>query len=285
MNAVGGTGIKSRRAINDGKRNHQGKQMSRTMGTRLREKDAQRHYDTHPPLKTILIVTEDTKGGLFYLEDIKSHLRLNAEVVAVSSPNSDPLNIVKHTIKKAKNGRYSRYDGVFCLFDGDVWHRGNEEQERVNRAIDLAKQTFFSTKEERKKRIPLHALVSTPCFEVFLLLHFQATLPGPYSFKQVPGRQSLCLGVEQDLSKAMQNNGVKYYNKNNHYDFKKVFAPRIRDAWRRSRRDALMRRQTRATPPNPPAPLENPSTEAHRLLAVLLRMSDIKERSLRSNRT
>lgn len=271
--SVSGTGRKSRRAAKDGTRRAQKREKVRNLGEGLRHGTTQRSSNTRAPNKTILIVTEDETGGLFYLQDLSYHLGLHTQVEAVSSEYSDPLNVVQQTIKKAKyttTNKQIAYDDVYCLFDGDVWYRGGKTQARVNQAIDLAQQTTFRKGE---KTVPLRALVSTPCFEVFLLLHFRETLPGLYTVQHASGRQSLCLGVERDVDAAMQRAISQRYHKTRRYDFKGVFASRVHDACDRSQQDDRMRQRLRTNPPNPPAPFENPSTQVHDLVAVLLHMA------------
>ena len=248
-------------------------------GTPLLAKNTERSYDTLDPSKTILIVTEDTKGGLYYLQDMKSYLQLTVEVEAVHSQKTDPRNVVRFTIEKAGTAEestysphdidkkiiYSQYDRVYCLFDGDVWYRGGTEQKNVEQAISSAKGQLFRNKRTNKP-IPLRALISTPCFEIFQLLHFGDTLPSPD--EEVPSVKSLCEGVKRTLKESMR----EFHSENGRYDFKSVWHPGLQDACNRSRLNARKHH-----------PFKNPSTQAHRLVAVLLHMRNIKNRQLKLN--
>lgn len=131
---------------------------------------------------------------------------------------------------------------------------------------------------ERPDNTHSPTLISTPCFEIFQLLHFRETLPGPYSVKKISGRISLCLGVENDLDRAMESALSSDYIKSQRYNFKDVWAPQMQNACDRSLRAAIACQRTRVTPANSPIPFENPSTQAHRLVAVLLRMANMKNR-------
>ena len=109
-----------------------------------------------PSLKTqarVLVICEDTKSSLQYLKDAAYHFRAYAEVDIVHCGKNDPLNIVKEAIERQRN-----FDNVYCAIDRDT-------HENFDEALALAKL--------HKKKISI--IASYPCYEFWLLLHFQKT--------------------------------------------------------------------------------------------------------------
>lgn len=104
------------------------------------------------PQARILVICEDTKSSLRYLEDAARHFRSHAEVDIVHCGKNDPLNIVKEAVERQR-----LFDHVYCAIDRDR-HEGFDE------ALALAKG---------KKKISV--IASYPCYEFWLLLHFQKT--------------------------------------------------------------------------------------------------------------
>jgi len=99
-----------------------------------------------------LVICEDTKSSLQYLKDAAHHFRAYAEVDIVHCGKNDPLNIVKEAIERQRN-----FDYVYCAIDRDI-------HERFDEALVLAKA---------HKKISI--IASYPCYEFWLLLHFQKT--------------------------------------------------------------------------------------------------------------
>jgi hypothetical protein len=104
----------------------------------------------YKPQPTVLIICEDTKSGKRYLEDARVHFRVEAKVEVAHVGHTDPRGIVTQAIARSK-----KYDIVYCVIDRDT-------HETFNEAENLAKQ---------HQNIDL--IVSHPCFEFWLLLHFQ----------------------------------------------------------------------------------------------------------------
>ncbi|MDD1608315.1 MAG: RloB family protein, partial [Methylococcaceae bacterium] len=98
---------------------------------------------------TVLVICEDTKSGKHYLEDASQHFRVNVQIEIIHCGKTDPKGIVKEAI-----GRQKKFDHVFCAIDRDT-HQNFDE------ALNLAK-----TAEK------VEIIVSYPCFEFWLLLHF-----------------------------------------------------------------------------------------------------------------
>ena len=87
-------------------------------------------------------------------------LRLtNAEVLFPNPGGSAPINIVDCAIKKARE--VGGYDFIYCVFDRDPG------AESFNRALDKLRANA--------KQHPLYPVISIPCFEYWVLLHFVNT--------------------------------------------------------------------------------------------------------------
>ncbi len=101
------------------------------------------------PQPTVLVVCEDIKSGKTYLQDAAVHFRCNALVEIAHCGNTDPLGIVRHAKKRS-----GAFDEVYCVIDRD-------SHQNFKDAIDLAKTL---------KNVKL--IISFPCFEFWLILHF-----------------------------------------------------------------------------------------------------------------
>lgn len=107
------------------------------------------------PYDTVLLVCEGEKTEPNYFKDMRAFHRLSTANVAVVSPGADPVTLVEHAM-----GRTKDFNRVYCVFDG-------ENADRAAKALAL-----IAASPEGKSGI-LRAVVSTPCFEVWMLLHFK----------------------------------------------------------------------------------------------------------------
>lgn len=103
----------------------------------------------YKPQPTVLVICEDSKSGKGYLEDASRYFRVKVIVEITHCGKTDPLNIVKEAI-----ARQGKFDQVFCAIDRDT-------HETFTDALNLARSS--------KK---VEVIVSYPCFEFWLLLHF-----------------------------------------------------------------------------------------------------------------
>ena len=99
----------------------------------------------------VLVLCEDTKSSLIYLQDAARHFRSYAEVQIAHCGKNDPLNIVKEAIQRRR-----AYDKVYCAIDRD-------RHEGFDAAMALAAENTQW----------LLVVVSYPCYEFWLLLHFR----------------------------------------------------------------------------------------------------------------
>lgn len=127
-----------------------------------KEKDLARRQANKSPYETIVIVCEDTKSTPNYFKELIKELRLNtANVIIIPGKGSAPISVVEHGIEMAKTR--DSIDRITCVMDHD-------NHESLKRAINKLKTHTPKYKDKSK---PLYqAIVSTPCFEIWLLLHF-----------------------------------------------------------------------------------------------------------------
>ena len=137
-----------------------------------------RRKGTRPPHDRVLIVCEGKKTEPNYFEELKDHYRLNsADIEIVGTDGASPANILKLAKRKhhAAKRNCNSYDRVYCVFDQDLWPCYGQVLEDILSA--RPKGTFFAAN-------------SAPCFEYWLLLHFEHTRVVPYrqASKEKPSR-------------------------------------------------------------------------------------------------
>ena len=114
------------------------------------------------PCATIAVVCEDKKSLPSYLKELIKYYRLNtANIIIVPSKGSAPINVVDHAIEMAKNT--PGIDHVACVFDRDA----HESYERA-----ISKLNRLKPGRNDKSKPIYRAITSTPCYEIWLLLHF-----------------------------------------------------------------------------------------------------------------
>jgi len=122
----------------------------------------QRAKESREPYDKVLIVCEGEKTEPHYLIALRDHLKLSqAKIKIDSKSDSDPLKVVNYAKRLIEASRNDPYDHVFCVIDRD-------KHANYDRAI--AQVDRYKNKDAQ-----LHAIVSNPCFEFWLLLHFAYT--------------------------------------------------------------------------------------------------------------
>lgn len=156
-----------------------------------RAKDLARTKAKKSPYATIAIICEDSKSSPSYFNELKKYFRLNtANIIVISSKGSAPINVVDHAIELAKNT--SDIDHMACVFDRDA-------HESFERAIKKINEIKPNRKDKSK---PIYkAITSTPCYEIWLLLHFCYTTKA-YS---ASGAKSAGDNLTSDLSKYLSS--------------------------------------------------------------------------------
>ncbi len=124
-------------------------------------KDLARQKAKKSPYETILIVCEDSKSCPNYLHEVIKYFRLNtANIIVLPGKGSAPISVVDHVIEQARTTPY--IDRAACVFDRDA-------HPSYDQAIDKLKN--HKPKRNDKSKPTFRAITSTPCFELWLLLH------------------------------------------------------------------------------------------------------------------
>lgn len=112
--------------------------------------------------KRYLIVCEGTKTEPHYLQELLDDLKIPPQIVRIArNDGASPNRVVEHALTlyedEALNGE--AFDLVYCVFDRD-------QHTTFDAAVQRAKDLSTVGK-------PFIAITSTPCFEVWFLLHFR----------------------------------------------------------------------------------------------------------------
>lgn len=133
--------------------------------------------------KRVLIVCEGTKSEPNYLRDLKTNLQLRTvEVDIDGKSDSSPDRIFEYARNRylEEKNRNESYDRVYCVFDKD----SHDSYDDTLRAI-----------QSKKPKNLFFAITSVPCFEYWILLHYEYTTR-PYNRTE---RKSPCDCVMDDL--------------------------------------------------------------------------------------
>ena len=122
----------------------------------------------------ILIVTEGSKTEPLYLGEIRSKFRLNTANVEVqhSQFGTTPLQVVEFAEHLFLNGDEAReipkkgFEQVYVVFDRD-------DHETYHNALAKAAALNGVLCNDLEQAVKFEAIASVPCFELWLLLHFE----------------------------------------------------------------------------------------------------------------
>lgn len=193
----------------------------------------------HKQKRTILIATEGkNKTERLYFEHFNN--RNNNYVLVFAKGNTtDPVNMVKALINEMKTREIntSLGDEVFCVFDTDGIESKNKQ---IKESLTLA--------EEHGIQI----IASTPCFEVWILCHYEnstAALTSKKAIKQ-----------------------VQYYLKK--YDKNYDVYPEIKDKTENAIKNAKIKEQYHLNQSrNINLSEANPSTQVYKIITSLQKLS------------
>lgn len=131
----------------------------------------------------VLIVCEGSKAEPLYFQELVDHYEIHSANVRISGDcGSDPVSVVKHGIQlyqAEKQSASGPFDRVYCVFDRDAHANYRQANEIVGGV--KPKGVFFATP-------------SVPCFEYWLLLHFDYTTA---PFSAVGGTSSCAAALEK----------------------------------------------------------------------------------------
>lgn len=184
-----------------------------------------------------LIVCEDNKSAPNYFEAMRKHFSLSATCIKVagSGGKSQPIQVVERAVDLKERATEpdsgtEPFDHVWCVIDGDYG-------DKINNARAKAKANKVAL------------AISTPCFEYWILLHFEESA--------TPAAK--CEVVVHLLKKRH----LPKYEKGT-YDFEPI-VPRVADA--RARAERLRKPGIkRGDPPEK----QNPCSEVYELVNAIL---------------
>lgn len=137
-------------------------------------RDLRRRAAVRQPYERLLIVCEGEKTEPQYLSEICQEKRLATAHVHVRQGGfgTEPIQVVEFAEHMFRSGDRSKgiearaFDRVFTVFDRDQ-HRTYHQA--------LAKVAALNGRlfNDEHKGVPVHAVASVPCFELWLLLHFE----------------------------------------------------------------------------------------------------------------
>ena len=196
--------------------------------------DLKRKAPKREPYDRVLIVCEGEKTEPVYFEDLRNHYGLSTANIAVTPANgSDPVSVVRHA-KKLQNDELKqgeKFDRVYCVFDRDEHANFDKASSQLN------------ANHIRPAR-------SWPCFEFWLLLHFEYKTK-PFHPARGKTAAQLCQSLLKDKLPA--------YTKGMKGIFNTLF-PNL---------DAGIQNATRAQQYAQETDEKNPSTEVHELVQYL----------------
>ena len=191
------------------------------------------------PYDRVLIVCEGKKTEPHYFGGLRLHYRLSSANIEITPANgTDPMSIVAFA-----EARLDQYDRAFCVFDRDGHQNYDTAVARVAQ----------SAKTNADKLV---AITSWPCFELWILLHFDY-IAAPFNRA---GTKSSCERLISELLKHVPN-----YTKGQRpiYD---LLVSKTPDAIRHAVRLQRENRQTGST---------NPSTRVHELVKYLVALRPV----------
>jgi hypothetical protein len=136
---------------------------------RMAAKDSRR-----APYPRILVVTEGEKSEPLYLKDLKNIYRLHSANLAVQNCEigTAPLQVVKYAEQLLQEGNKHRgirpksFDEVYAVFDRD-------DHESFFEALHRVQSMNGKLRNDENQIVEFKAIASVPCFELWLLLHFE----------------------------------------------------------------------------------------------------------------
>lgn len=129
------------------------------------EQEFSRRAGNRPQRQLFLIVCEDSKSTPNYLKELRIHLRMSTAEVEVCGKEcgSAPINVIDYAIQRREERRLAKNpaDHVWCVVDVDT-------HTTLDPALDKARPH------------KLKVAVSSPCLELWYLIHF---VPGDRHYK------------------------------------------------------------------------------------------------------
>lgn len=130
--------------------------------SKLRGNESYRRRQGHktPRSITLIVCEGETEQEYFEAARIKYGLTTAEVILAENTRGPAPISVVE--CAEGKCGEPGGYDQIFCVFDRD----GHE-------SFDRARDKIKALSGRKKKPLPIDEAISVPCFELWVLLHFE----------------------------------------------------------------------------------------------------------------
>ena len=130
--------------------------------------------ETRSSYARILIITEGSKTEPLYLEDICAAYKLHSANIEVqpSKLGTAPIQVVTYARQLFEKGdlhkgiRPKSFDQIYAVFDRD-------DHDSYFDALTKAKSFDGKLRNDDKHPVRFRAIASIPCFELWLLLHYE----------------------------------------------------------------------------------------------------------------
>lgn len=137
-------------------------------------RDLKRRAAVRQPYERLLIVCEGEKTEPRYLHEIQQAYRLATAHVQVlhSQFGTEPQQVLDYALAVFKEGDRERgihageFDRIVVVFDRD-------EHLSYHAALDKAAALSGKLRNDNRTAVPVDVVASVPCFELWLLLHFE----------------------------------------------------------------------------------------------------------------
>ena len=132
------------------------KRKARNTSSLKRQREMRESYDK------VLVVCEGEKTEPYYITALRDHFGLaQANIQIDPKSDSSPTSVVAYAKTLIADNKTDPFDHVYCVIDRD-------SHADFQKALDQV--SGF-----RSKETTLHVIVSNPCFEYWILLHFVYT--------------------------------------------------------------------------------------------------------------
>lgn len=137
-------------------------------------KQLQRKHARRASYDRLLIVCEGSKTEPNYFKEIRAAHRLQTANVEVQPGilGTEPIQVVQYAHALFENGdRHKQiqpraFEQVYAVFDRDEHHS-------YFNALQLAESLDGKLRNDNRQAVGFKAIASVPCFELWLLLHFE----------------------------------------------------------------------------------------------------------------
>ncbi len=130
--------------------------------SKLRGSGSFRRRPGQKPPRSITLIVCEGETEQEYFDAARIHYELtNAEVIiADNTVGSAPISVVECAERRSREP--GGYDKICCVFDRDG-----------HASFDMARERIRALAGSKKKPLPIEEFISIPCFEVWVLLHFE----------------------------------------------------------------------------------------------------------------